>query len=1010
MTLAPVWRARVDRWCEKLQKRIYRPLQAIELEGFTTKDQLSSEEAAGRSFSPMPPGTDWGAKWEYGWFRCTVTLPPEAAGQAIEFRLNPGGEKLVFVDGRARGHGDVLLTESAEEGTTYQVLAEAYGGHGPTPVTAGPVIPGKEPVPEPPPTQRTIGESSLGVRQHEVYALHIDVQTLLHLRDSLHADSLRVAEIDAGLRDFTTILDLELPREGFLETVRAARERLQPLLECSNGSTAPTMYAFGHGHLDVAWLWPLAETTRKAARTLSTQLELAERYPKHKFIHSQTELFRRVKENYPRLWERVKAGVADGNIIADGSTWVEMDTNVTGGESLIRQFIYGKRFYREEFGLDTELLWLPDVFGYSGAMPQIMRGCGVKYFATAKIFWAYKGGEPFPHNTFTWQGIDGSKVLVHLMNDYNSQMRPSDVIQRWRERRQKDGLSTRLMPFGWGDGGGGPTADHLEFIRREGDLEGCPRVRLAGPVEYFKDLEKRGVPDVNYVGELYFQAHRGTYTSQARTKRGCRKSEMAFREAEMWGAAAAALADHPFPADEITQAWLPVLTNQFHDVLPGTSIARVYEEAEAAFEAAISVAGRTRKDAQEALVVGSADAVTAFNSLSWERTALVPLPEEFDGATLPVQQVDGVPHAEVKLPSCGWTTIRPGEATAVEGGTTADERLLENDLLRVEFDGRGRITSIFDKEAGRELAAGPCNDLRMYKDVPANWDAWDLDSTYRAAPVDLDAPAEIEVVTDGPLVATLRIRRALNESALVQEVSLRRGSRRVTFNTAIDWQERHKVLKVNFPVNVHADEALHEVQFGHLRRPTHRSRQYDADRYEVCNHKWTALAEEGRGCAVLNDCKYGVNVEGNTIALTLLRAPVAPDMHADRGRQEFAYAFYAWNGSLHESRLVREAYELNCPVTTAPGAAEERSLFSVGAPNVILETVKPAEDGSGDVVVRLYESMRTATTCSLTTSLPVAAAQETGMLERKQADLEIADGRIELNFRPFEIKTVRLRL
>ncbi len=1037
MALTPEWRARIDRWREKLQARIYRPLEQIELEGFTTTDHLSAAEAAEAAFRTMPPGKRWGARWEYGWFRCTVTLPPEAAGHAIELRLNPAGEKLVFVDEVARGHGNILLTESGEPGRIFEVLAEAYAGHGPTPVHAGPVAPDEETLPEPPAAQRRVGNSSFGIRLQDAYGLYIDVETLLHLRDSLDADSLRVAEIDAGLRDFTIILDLELPLDGFLETVRAARQRLRPLLECRNGSTAPNMYAFGHAHLDVAWLWPLAETTRKAARTLSAQLALIERYPEHRFIHSQAELFRRLKAHYPQVWKRVKTAVADGNIIAEGSAWVEMDTNITGGESLIRQFIYGKQFFLGELGLDTELLWLPDVFGYSGAMPQIMRGCGVKYFATAKIFWAYKGGDPFPHNTFTWEGIDGSKVLVHLMNDYNSQMRPSDVIGRWRERRQKDGLSARLMPFGWGDGGGGPTADHLEFIRREEDLEGCPKVRLAGPIEYFHDLEERGVPDVNYVGELYFQAHRGAYTSQARTKRGCRKSELALREAEMWGAAASALAGYRFPADQIRQAWQPVLTNQFHDVLPGTSIARVYEEAEAAFESAISVAGGTRAAAQQALVDQQCDGVTAFNSLAWERTALVPLPEGFDGAvdaegrSLPAQRIGGVAHAEVELPSCGWTTVRPAGAATPRDGASAGELLLENELLRVEFDDRGRIASIFDKETAREWAAGKaglsllekfretarewaagaCNDLRMYRDVPANWDAWDLDSTYRLTPVELEDPVEFEVVAEGPLVATLRIRRTLNRSPLVQEVSLRRGSRRVTFETTVDWQERHKLLKVNFPVTIHADEALHEIQFGHLRRPTHRSRPYDADRYEVCNHKWTALTEEGRGFAVLNDCKYGVNVDGNTIALTLLRSPMAPDMNADRGRQEFAYALYAWNGSLFDSRLVREAYELNCPVTTVAGAAsEDCSLFSVDAHNVVVETVKPAEDGSGDIVVRLYESMRTATTCSLTTSLPVAAAQETDMLERQRADLGIADGKIELDFRPFEIKTVRLQM
>jgi alpha-mannosidase len=360
------------------------------------------------------------------------------------------------------------------------------------------------------------------------------------------------------------------------------------------------------------------------------------------------------------------------------------------------------------------------------------------------------------------------------------------------------------------------------------------------------------------------------------------------------------------------------------------------------------------------------------------------------------------------VPSCGWTTLRaaePGEGTS---GVSATATSLENELLRVELNASGEIVSIVDKQTGREFAAGPCNSFKMYKDVPSWFDAWDIDSMYPLTPVDLDAAAQVEVVTEGPLVAILRVRRRLNESGLTQEISLRRGSRRVEFKTTIDWQESHKLLKVAFPVAVHANEAVHEIQFGHIRRPNHRSRPFDADRFEVCQHKWTALAEEGRGFGVLNDCKYGVNVGGNSINLTLLKSALAPDMHADKGLQEFTYAIYAWEGSLFESGIVREACELNCPVTTAPGAASERSLFRVDAPNVIVETVKLAEDGSGDVIVRLYESMRTATRCTLTTTLPVLAAAETDMLEEQPRLLDLDKGAIAPDFRPFEIKTVRL--
>ena len=328
------------------------------------------------------------------------------------------------------------------------------------------------------------------------------------IRESLDPEALRVDEIDAALRDFTVMVDFEQPHDEMLAGVRACRERLQPLMACVNGSTAPQMYAFGHSHIDVAWLWPLAETERMCVRTFGTQLALMDEYPEYRFLQSQPHLYWMAKNHYPQVYARVKQAVARGQWMPEGGMWVEADTNLSGGESLIRQFIHGKRFFREEFGVESEILWLPDVFGYSGNMPQIMRGCGVKYFATAKIFWAYNGGDPFPYNTFMWEGIDGSDVLVHLCNDYNSVVDPATIVTRWKQRVQKQGIATRLLPFGYGDGGGGPTRDHLEYIRREANLEGVPQVSIAHPLDYFHDQEARGVP-WRYVGELYFQAHPG---------------------------------------------------------------------------------------------------------------------------------------------------------------------------------------------------------------------------------------------------------------------------------------------------------------------------------------------------------------------------------------------------------------------------------------------------------------------------------------------------------------------
>jgi alpha-mannosidase len=1011
MGLTEEWKHRVERWQQALWDACYRPLGSIQWSGFTTKEQLTGEQALAGSFKPMPEGTPWGAKWEYGWFKGSLTLPAETAGQRIILQPKPGeyAEGTVWVNGAIAGSigwsgRGITLTTGAQPGATYDILIEAYAGHGRITVGDGPIPYGVETVPEPGPTQQVMGASTFGIWREEVYQAALDFTTLYELRGRIDPHSLRVAQIDEGLMDATLLIDPELPEEEMLETVRAGRERLKPLLESKNGPTMPTLYAFGHAHIDVAWLWPLQQTERKIANTAINQLALFEEYPEYKFLQSQPHLYWMLQQKYPELYQRFKAAVKAGNVIPDGAMWVEADTNLSGGESLIRQVMYGRKFFKEELDFDSRVLWLPDVFGYSGALPQILKGCGVVGFTTQKITWAYNGGETFPYSTFMWEGIDGSAIPAHIFFDYNSQVRPNAVMDRWNARLQQNNIDSIVFAFGWGDGGGGPERDHLEFLKRCRDLEGLPRVKPASPREFFDDLLKRGQIKNTYVGELYFQAHRGTYTSQARTKRGNRKSEFALREAELWATAARALKGFAFTPDSLTYTWRKVLLNQFHDVLPGSSIHRVYEEAEALFDQAIAEAQQVTQAAAAAFVTPSDDC-TVFNSLSWPRTALV---ETADG---PV---------EVKVPACGWATLaaaKPGDERLVSGesfvtaGKTADGSLfLENEQIRVTFNARGEVASLWDKETRRETMAGAGNRLCLYKDVPDQWDAWDLDSMAEMQPVKTDEPVSLEIISAGPLVARLALKRKLNKSSLSQVISLRRGSRRVDFETTIDWQESHRLLKVAFPVDIHTNEAIHEIQFGHLHRPNHRSRQYDQDRFEVCSHKWSALAEENRGVAVLNDCKYGLSVTGSSINLTLLKSAMAPDMTADKGLQAVTYALYAWNGSLAESGVVREAYDLNVPVTVVPGSAGEGSLFSLDADNIVIETVKPAEDGTPDVIVRLYEAKRSATRCQLATSLPVVSAAQTDLVEEDASELPLSGGKVALDFRPFEIKTVRLHL
>lgn len=1042
MALTKEWRHRIMAWRQELSQHLYQPLGPVALSVAFTKDQYQLQDALDQlAFQPIAPGAPWGLKWEYGWFKGEITLPEIAQGQMIALMLDAGrqseviieivddqiqsalgevvAESAVYVNGAYAGavdqqHKVIFLTEEAHPGETYSVVFEAYAGHGPREWRSGPTPPDRETVPEPPEAQCIVGQNRFGIWFEEVYQLVMDVETLWDLREHIDPNSLRVMEIDEGLKDFSLIVDFETSVPEFLTSCEVARQRLQPLLEKKNGDTTPEMFGFGHAHIDVAWLWPLAETERKCVRTFSTQLALMERYPEYQFLQSQPHLYRMVKEKYPDLYEQILTAVERGQWIPDGAAWVEPDTNLTSGESLIRQLIHGKRFYQEEFGVDCELLWLPDVFGYSGALPQIMQGCGVEYFSTQKIFWAYHGGEGFPYNTFIWEGIDGSQVKAHFHNDYNSETKPSDVIDRWQSRIQKDGYAARLFPFGHGDGGGGPTREHLEYIRRIGNLEGVPKFRMATPQSFFKAQDEMGWPDARYVGELYFQAHRGTYTSQAKMKALNRRSEFGLREAEMWGSAALALTEFKFPYEAWDAAWKTVLLNQFHDILPGSSIQRVYEEAESQLTGVVAEAHRIAAMAQKALVPGG-EGMTVFNSLAWERTDLIPLLEDMPGwedetgQSLPVQTSQGKTYVEVQIPACGWRSFKAGEPKIPENTIKATKNILENNLIKVEFNEFGEIVSLYDKINHNELAAGRCNALKLYQDIPSAFDAWDIDSMYKLRPVDLPEAAEIEVTAKGPLFGQLVFKRLLHNSMLVQTITLRRNSRRMDFATAIDWQERHKLLKVDFPVNYKAREALHEIQFGHLPRPTHRSREIDRDRYEVSQHKWTALVEADRGFAVLNDSKYGVDVLDNSINLTLLKSALAPDMTADLGLQTFTYAFYFWDTSFMESGLVHAGYDLNVPLQVTAGRTDPRSLFWLDATNIILETVKPAEDGNG-LVLRLYESMGTHTSAQLHTCLPVLGVEQTDMLEQPLKDVNLVGGAMALTFRPFEIKTLRCML
>ncbi|MFD0671150.1 glycoside hydrolase family 38 C-terminal domain-containing protein [Cohnella sp. GCM10027633] len=1002
----------IDKWLREKDRLLYAPIGQAAFQYVAANEWMSYEEAIAGACEPIPPGTRWGEKWQYGWFRGTFAVPPEAAGERIAIAPDFGAESTVYVNGVLAGaidlqHDRITLSRSAVAGDVYEIVAEAYAGHdrGGQPEYRG---------------------ATVHVVNEELYQFFVDLKALYQLRCGLAPGELRVSEIDRG---FGKLID-ELDWSDARGAAHRGREILAPLLECVNGSTSPKLYMMGQSHLDIAWLWPIEETKRKIARTMSNQLALLEEYPEYRYTQSQPYLFDMAKRLYPELYARMKKYVAEGRIIPEGGMWVEPDTNVPSGESLIRQFLYGKRFFREEFGVDNEMLWLPDVFGYSGNLPQIMRKSGIKYFASVKMFQTYDNVvDPFPYNTFSWEGIDGSSVAVHLL-DYGPFPNPTDVsyaMFQWNERVQKEGISTRLVQFGYGDGGGGANRDDLEMLRRMRDLEGVPRTEISSPIDYFEDQVARGMPDARYVGELYYPAHRGTLTSQAKMKTGNRKTELLLREAELWSATAVVRGLAAYPREALDDAWRRLLLLQFHDILPGTSITRVHVEAEREYELLMAEVAGLADAARRALVGGGSGGAdnryTLFNSLPWERTAIVALPDAGGGekqvrVTLPPMgysvagSVGAAANAEV---AAAAELAVSGERTAPSGAVHATPTLLENELLTVRFNEYGEIVSLFDKETGTEWLDGAGNRFQMYRDQTSNYDAWEIDRRYEASRIALPEPASMTVVEQDALFATIRVERKLGESHLVQHIRLEAGSRRVEFRTRIDWKEKHKLLKVGFDTGLRSREALHEIQFGYAKRPTHRSRPHDADRFEVNQHKWSSLVEGDRCFSLLNDCKYGLNVLDGAMNLTLLRSPTYPDDRADEGVHEFVYAVHVWNEGFTSNPVIREAYELNCPVVVAAGANPLESEFELircesARGNVIVDAVKLAEDGSGDLVLRAYEAKGASARCEIAVGVDILLACETDMMESAPiADLSLrAPNTVALSFTPFEVKTVRL--
>ncbi|MET9666439.1 glycoside hydrolase family 38 C-terminal domain-containing protein [Streptomyces sp. NPDC006475] len=1007
-------RRRIEERVERILEQRIRPAVHADAVPFAIEawqapgEPVPFEEAAAQAYEPFVTGTPWGPPWGTTWFRVRGEVPARWAGRRVEsvFDLGfvgdwPGNqaEALVHtVDGTPLKAVNpqnqyVPVAHPAAGGERVDYLIEAASNpdilandfRGPTPL-GDPATAGRAPL-------YTFARADLAVLDENVWHLSLDLQVLRELMLELGDHEPRRHEIMHALDRALDALDLD----DIPGSAADVRELLRPVLARPAHASAHTMSAVGHAHIDSAWLWPIRETKRKASRTFSNVTALAEEYEEFVFACSQAQQYAWVRENYPRVWERIKKAVADGQWAPVGGMWVESDGNLPGGEAIARQLVHGKRFFMEHFGIETKGVWLPDSFGYNAAYPQLAKLAGNEWFLTQKLSWNQTN--KLPHHTFWWEGIDGSRIFTHFppVDTYNAEFSGKEMAHAVRNYQDKGGGTRSLAPFGHGDGGGGPTREMMERARRLADLEGSAKVRVEHPDAFF-EAARAEYPDAPvWSGELYLELHRATYTSQARTKQGNRRSEHRLREAELWATAAALrVPGYDYPYEWLDRLWKTVLLHQFHDILPGSSIAWVHREAEAEYA---RVAGELEALTSQALAALGEGAPQVFNTSPLDRAEVVRTP---DG---------GLTYTEV--PGSGSAAL--GTGTAPRPVTTTD-RVLDNGLVRVEFADDGTLASVRDLVAGREVLAGPGNLLRLHSDLPNYWDAWDIDKHYRNRFTDLLDAESVTVVESGPLLGAVRIERAFGKgSRITQTVTVRAGSRRIDVETDIDWHEAEKILKAAFPVDVRADRSTAEIQFGHVHRPTHTNTSWEAARFEVYGHRWVHVAEPGYGVAVINDSTYGHDVSRTTredggttttVRLSLVRAPRVPDPEADQGRHRFTYALLP--GATVQDAIA-EGYALNLPLRVAE-AGPVAPLVTSDNPAVTVEAVKLADDRSGDVVVRLYESLGGRAQATLRPGFALAGAQVNDLLERPLADEAVSCDRdtVTLTLRPFQILTLRL--
>ncbi|EGG21717.1 alpha-mannosidase [Cavenderia fasciculata] len=918
-------------------------------------DRITFDESQSLKYESCKVGKVFGPSWSSFWFQVSIDVPQSMKGEEVHFLWNSSSEALIWRDG-APIQGltggtwvdkriEYKLFDVAEGGEHVELVIE-MACNGMFGVGRDGLINACDPT-----KTFTLVQCEIGVFDRDAYTLFTYL-TMLHdvaKNNTSNTYNPQPTNTNPSMTEFTQRANQALRLANDLinqvdvddrTTFKPAIERAQKeFFEQANGDGCHGVSAIGHCHIDVAWLWPYAETKRKCARSFATQLLYMDYYRDYKFVQSQAQLYSWTKQLYPQLYARMLVMASKGQWVTTGGTWVEMDGNLPGGESFVRQFLHGQRFFKSEFGQYCTEFWLPDTFGYSGQLPQVVRHAGISNFITQKLSW--NNINKFPHSTFIWEGIDGSRVLTHFppANTYNSAADVKEVQMCESNHKNNDVSNNSLMIYGHGDGGGGPNIEMIERLSRLSDTNGIPQVKLQSPAEFFKVIEKDKDRLPVWIGELYFELHRGTYTTQANCKKGNRKCEQLLHDVEALSTILDLHKVEGFQYPRLKELWELLLLNQFHDVLPGSSIGMVYKDAaehhghiqQQVYDIikktmAHLVGGNVSGEHQEHSVAGDDDAfdLVVFNPSPFDCEKIIELPDHFES---PQKSINGHPLAAIKVPSYGF--VRVNQATfsksmeniafaRVNGdGSVA----LENPFLQVLVTKEGAISSIVDRRVNRQVIdanekvlGGIGNRFVLYDDQCLFWDAWDVE-IYSQNKYKVLGGAEggAKIIENGPYRVAIEFSypQLTSKSSIKQIIYLSNNSPRIDFETVVEWHENRKMLKVEFPTTIRAMNCKYDIQFGHVERPTHKNTTWDVAKFEVCGHKWADLSEYGYGVALLNDCKYGYSVSGGVMRLSLLRSAKSPDDEADMGTHRFTYSLLPHTGDLQQSGVITEGYALN---------------------------------------------------------------------------------------------------